>query len=274
MKHKSSLLMKNILVPLGLSEKSVDIARLQYAIDFAKELGGTVYAVQVFRELPRSGSLPSVNETLKDISASGIEEKFTEVDKKGVDVIALPLESDLLEAIPEFNLKHSIDLIVLGSESDNVNNPYFLGETSGSLVKKTEIPVLIIPENYSFRPISKILMAIKSGVVKKQGSLVPVKEILSTFEAEIKLLQIKTADFLPEDLEFHKDLAELISSYKSSENATLFQGVLEHLNENNPDLLCVFRRKRGFFGKLWEENKILKKDFESRIPLLVLKGAN
>lgn len=265
--------MKNILVPLGLSKNSVSIARLQYAIDFAKELGGTVYAVQVFKELPRSGSLPSVNETLKDISATTIEEKLAQVDKKGVTVTALPLEGDLLEAIPEFNLKHSIDLIVLGAESDDIKMPYFLGETSGSLVKKTEIPVLIIPENYEFKPISKILMAIKSGIIKKETTLNPIKEILSTFNADIKLLQVKTAEYLPEDSEFQKDLATLISSYKSSENGTLFQGVLEHLNENNPDLLCVLRRNRGFFGKLWEDNKVLKKDFESRIPLLVLKGA-
>ncbi|WP_298547173.1 universal stress protein [uncultured Aquimarina sp.] len=265
--------MKNILVPLGLSENSVSIARLQYTIDFAKELGGTVYAVQIFKELPRSGSIPSVNQTLKDISVTTIEEKFAQVDKKGVDLIALPLEGDLLEAIPEFNLKHSIDLIVLGAESHDIKNSYFLGETSGSLVKKTEIPVLIIPENYVFKPINKTLMAIKSGVIKKQNALNPIKEILSAFNSEIKLLQVKTKDFLPEDVEFQKDLAEIITSYKSSENATLFQGVLEHLNENNPDLLCVFRRRRGFFAKLWEENTILKKDFESRIPLLVLKGA-
>ncbi|MFD2563421.1 universal stress protein [Aquimarina rubra] len=266
--------MKNILVPLGISQNSVSIHRLQYAIDFAKELGGTVYVVQAFKELARSGSLPSVNETLKDISVTTIEEKIAQVDTKGVDLIALPLEGDLLEAIPDFNLKHSIDLIILGAESDDIKEPYYLGETSGSLVKKTEIPVLIIPENYAFKTISKVLMAIKSGHIKKQNALAPIKEILSTFNAEIKLLQVKTADFLPEDLEFQKDLAALISSYKSSENATLFQGVLEHLNENNPDLLCVFRRNRGFFGKLWEENKVLKKDFESRIPLLVLKGAN
>jgi len=62
--------------------------------------------------------------------------------------------------------------------------------------------------------------------------------------------------------------------YKTSENGTLFQGVLEHLNENNPDMLCVFRRRRGFFAKLWEENTVLKKDFESKIPLLVLRGSD
>ncbi len=266
--------MKNILVPLGLSEKSITVSRLQYAIDLAKELSGTVYAVEVFKELPRSGSLPSVNKTLKEITSSLIEEMLSKLDHKGVDVIALPLEGELLEAIPKFNLENAIDLIVLGPENNTINDPYFLGDTSGSLVKKTEIPILIIPENYTFTPIKKVLMAVKSGNVKKKSALVPIKEILSTFNAEMKLLQVKTVDFLPEDSEFQKDLGEITSSYKSSENATLFQGVLEHLNENNPDMLCVFRRKRGFFAKLWEENTVLKKDFESRIPLLVLRGSD
>ncbi len=266
--------MKNILVPFGLSENSISISLLQYAIDLAKELGGTIYAVEVFKQLPRSGSLPSVNKTLKEITSSSIQEKLHGLDTKGVEVIALPLEGDLLEAIPKFNLEHSIDLIVLGAEKGDLNDPHFLGETSGSLVKKTEIPVLIVPANYVMKPIKKVLMAVKSGIVKKKNALAPIKEILSTFGAKINLLQVKTTNFLPEDYKLDKDLDEIASSYKSSENATIFQGVLEHLNENHPDLICVFRRKRGFFAKLWEENTVLKKDFESRLPLLVLRGAD
>jgi len=36
--------------------------------------------------------------------------------------------------------------------------------------------------------------------------------------------------------------------------------------------LCVVRRKRGFFTKKWEKNTILKKDFHSKRPVLVLSG--
>lgn len=266
--------MKNILVPWGLSENLITLQRIQYAIDLAKVLGGTVYVAQVFKELPRSGSLPTVNKTLKEITTSSIEEELSGLDRQGIEVVALPLEGDLLEAIPKFNLEKAINLLVLGPENGGVNDTYFLGETSGSLVKKTEIPVLIVPENYVFTSIKRVLMAVKSRKVKKKNALLPIKEILSTFEAEMKLLQVKTADFLQEDTEIQEDLQEIISTHKTSENATLFQGVLEHLNENDPDLLCVFRRKRGFFTKLWEENTVLKKDFESRIPLLVLRGSD
>jgi hypothetical protein len=44
----------------------------------------------------------------------------------------------------------------------------------------------------------------------------------------------------------------------------------------NPDIICVFRRKRGFFEKLWNDvtldHSLSKANFESRVPLLVLKG--
>ena len=42
------------------------------------------------------------------------------------------------------------------------------------------------------------------------------------------------------------------SNITKTENATTFQGVLEHFQANSPDMLCVVRRKRGFFIKKWE----------------------
>ena len=56
-----------------------------------------------------------------------------------------------------------------------------------------------------------------------------------------------------------------------TENATTYQGVLEHFQSQHPDLLCVFRRKRGFFKKLWEKNTILKSEFFVKIPVLMLR---
>ncbi len=65
---------------------------------------------------------------------------------------------------------------------------------------------------------------------------------------------------------------EITSDLILTENATIFQAVLEFLHEEDPDIICVIRRKRGFFKKLWEQDVVKKVDFESKIPLLVLKG--
>lgn len=74
------------------------------------------------------------------------------------------------------------------------------------------------------------------------------------------------------DFELKKEIKTIVNSITETENATTFQGVLQHLQSFNPDVLCVVRRKRGFFTQKWENNVILKKDFSSNIPVLVLSG--
>jgi len=115
-------------------------------------------------------------------------------------------------------------------------------------------------------------MAVKSGKIKLQSTLEPLQKIKDSFNSKLNLLQVITPTLSENNIPIHHDL-ELIASKKiKTENATIFQAVLEFLHGENPDLICVIRRKRGFFKKLWEEDVVKKVDFESKIPLLVLKG--
>ena len=165
-----------------------------------------------------------------------------------------------------------IDLIVMGPKSNSIKEEVFLGSTSGSVVKQSNIPVLIVPEAYVFKPFNAILTAFRTGIVNKENVLDPLKFIKNKFNPVINLLLVKTPKHVDEDLILNEELESLKSSLTITENATTFQGVLEHFQSHQPDMLCVFRRKRGFFNKLWEKNTILKKEFHCNIPLLVLGG--
>ncbi|MFD2543001.1 universal stress protein [Lacinutrix gracilariae] len=263
--------MKNILVPIGASKNAKNT--LQYAIDFAEVMHADVYVFRSFSVAPKAGAIINVDSIVAREQVANVKEVVDQIDTKNVTVKIISAKGGVVDSIETINKELGVDLIIVGQRPNDLQESYYLGRTPGSIVKQTDIPVLIIPEDYAFTPIKKILTAIKSGVVSKKDALLPLEEVLITFKANMHLLQVKTQTFLPEDLEFYSELAALTSSYNSSENATLFQGVLEHLNKQNPDIICVFRRKRGFFKKLWEQNTIKKVDFESRVPLLVLKGA-
>jgi len=263
--------MKNILVPIGSSNNANNT--LQYAIDFAEVMQADVLVFRAFSLAARAGAIINIDDIVAREQKAHVKEVVSKVDRKNVDVKIVAAKGNVVDSIEAVDKELGIDLIIVGPRPNDLQESYFLGKTPGSIVKQTDIPVLIIPENYTFKPVKKILTAIKSGIIKKDNALLPIEKIMSAFDSKMHLLQVKTKDFLPEDLEFYSELAAITSSYNSSENATLFQGVLEHLNKQNPDILCVFRRKRGFFKKLLEQNTIKKVDFESRIPLLVLKGA-
>ena len=262
--------MKHILVPIGSTENSKNT--LQYAIDFAKEIDAKVFVMRAYRMLSKAGSFVNADATMQRETNLYLRSMVESCDTKNVTVKLITAKGDVLDSINSINRELGIDLIVIGPKSNSIKDEVFLGRTSGSIVKQTEIPMLIIPEGYKYISVRRILTAFKSGVINTENVLAPLEKIVSKFVANSTLLLVKTPNYTAEDLVLDAKLEAINDDFITSENATTFQGVLENIKIQNPDMLCVFRRKRGFFKKLWESNTILKKDFHSNVPLLVLSG--
>lgn len=262
--------MKNILVPVGSSKNAV--SHLQYAVDFAKSFGAKLYIVQVYNVYTKAGTMIKVDHILERESQEFLNNLVSQIDTKGVEVVTKVLKGKLIDTLELACKAADIDLILVEPRTNSIKDEVFLGKTSGKIIKQTQIPALIVPEGYTFKPITRILMAVKSAIIKKEGVLEPLKDIQSKFNAVTSLLLVKTPYYNEGDFEVNAELSNLVNNTTTTENATTFQGVLEHFKSNDPDMLCVVRRKRGFFTKKWEKNTILKKDFHSTRPVLVLSG--
>jgi len=262
--------MKNILVPVGSSKNAK--SHLQYAVDFAKAFGAKLYIVQVYNVYTKAGTMIKIDHILERESKEFLNNLVSQIDTKGVEVSTRTFKGKLVDTIELVCKKGEIDLIILEPRTNSIKDEVFLGKTSGKIIKQTQIPALIIPEGYTFKPITRVLMAVKSAIIKKEGVLLPLKSIHNNFKAIISLLLVKTPYYNEGDFEINEELEGIINNTTTTENATTFQGVLEHFKSNDPDMLCVVRRKRGFFTKKWEKNTILKKDFHSPRPVLVLSG--
>ena len=260
--------MKNILVPVGSSANSV--SNLQYAIDLAKHINANVYVVSVFQEFSKVGGLSKVNTILKEESENRLDEVVSLVDKKGVPIIAHPIKGEVLESIGRINKQIPIDLMVLAPRSNSIKEEVYLGKTSGKLLKHTNIPILVVPEGAKFQPPKTMLMAFKNGTFEHDELLEAVRKFKQRFGTEVHVLHVETPETTEEMKNVSENLKELQTSYTQVEAATTFQAVIEYFQHFHPDMLCVVRRKRGFFKKLWEKNEILKREFYTSKPLLVL----
>lgn len=261
--------MKNILVPIGSSDGGV--TTLQYAIDLAQKIDANVYVISVFQEFSRVGGMSKVNTLLKEESENRIDTVLNSVDKKDVSVIAHPIKGGVLEGVQRFNKHVPVDLMVLSPRSNSQGEDEFLGRTTGKLVKETDIPILIVPKDEVFVAPEKILMAFKNGKFPKKKILDPIYKLQKRFDSKLHLLHVEIPESTPEMLEVSGKIKKISESYTTSKNATTYQGVLEHYQSHEPDMICVVRRKRGFFKKLWEANAVLKKDFYTTKPLLILR---
>lgn len=263
--------MKNILVPIGSNKNAKNT--LQYAIDFAVGTNAKIYVIHVFGVSKMASSMKNIDSVLEKDSEHELDEVLNQIDKKGVEIISKSIKGNVIDSIERVANQLHVDLIISSAKSISTDDKVYLGKIAGGLIKDTQLPVLVIPKNYQFKKVSKILMAIKSGIISSNNMLAPLKNVINRFNSKLDLLRVVTPSSLSEDTQLNEELEELKTNYKTSENATIFQGVLEHIHEANPDMLCVIRRKRGFFKRLWEDDRVYKKDFESRMPLLILKGA-
>lgn len=262
--------MQHILVPIGFTESAENT--LQYAIDFASEINAKVFVFRAYSVQSKAGTMINLDTIIERETNLYLRTMVKSVDKKNVDVKLISAKGSVVDSVNNIDDELGIDLIIVGAKSNSIKEEIFLGKTAGSLVKNSNLPLLTVPEGYKYQPVNSVLIASKSGIVKRKSALRPLQFVIKRFGAKLDLLLVKTPNYTEEDLVIHKDLDKLKSTLTVSENATTFQGVLEHIKSFNPDMLCVFTRKRGFFKKLWEKNIILKEEFFANVPLLILKG--
>ncbi|MEO9511163.1 MAG: universal stress protein [Flavobacteriaceae bacterium] len=260
--------MNNILVPLGTSPNSSNT--LQYAIDFASHFGAKVFVMDVFSVTSTAGSLANVEEKIAKSSKEHLKAVIDEVSTKNIEIKIATYNGDIIDGLKSIDKELGIDLIVIAPRSNAIEEELYLGNTSGRIVKQTNIPTLLVPKGTVFNPILKIMTAFGSGILKRNRILNPLIAIKDKFRAEISLLLVKRPGYSEEDLQVNTALLDLSQKLNITDHATTYLGVLEHFQKEQPDLLCVFRRKRGFFKKLWEKNTIPKSEFFVPIPVLVL----
>ncbi len=260
--------MKNILVPIGSSSNSIN--NLQYGIDLAAAFGANVYVVSVFQEFSKVGGLSKVNTLLKEETENRLNDVISKVDSKGVQIIAHPIKGDVLENINRVNKQIPIDLMILAPRSNSIKEGVYLGKTSGKLLKQTNIPLIVVPEGAKFTPPTNILMAFKNGNFENEETLDALIKIINKFDAKLNVLHVETPETTEEMVAVSQNLENLQTTYKRTENASTFQAVIEYFQTFEPDMICVIRRPRGFFKKLWEKNEIMKNEFYTSKPLLVL----
>lgn len=262
--------MKHILVPIGSTQSAQNT--LQYAIDFAADINAKILVFRAYSVQTKAGTIINIDSIIERETNLYLRTLVNAVDTKNVSVKLISAKGSVVDSVLTIDEELGIDLIIVGAKTNSIKEEIFLGRTAGSLVKQTDITVLTVPENYVYKPIKNVLMAFKSGIVKSKTALKPLQFIVAKFQPSVNMLLVKTPNYTEEDLLLHNDLKKLKSTLTVTENATTFQGVLEHIKTHNPDMLCVFRRKRGFFTKLWEKNTILKEEFHTTVPLLILKG--
>ncbi|CAN0592207.1 unnamed protein product, partial [Ectocarpus sp. 12 AP-2014] len=148
--------MMNILVPIGTSTNANET--LQYAVNFAEDFGADIYVMEVFNVSGKTGTLTNVTQKVTENSKERLKEVIATVDTKDVSIKIASFNGELKDGLREIDKGIGIDLIILAPRSNDIQEEYYLGHTSGAIIKRTNIPTLIVPKGTAYKSFENILV--------------------------------------------------------------------------------------------------------------------
>lgn len=142
--------MKNILATIDFSynEKLV----MDMAVNMAKAFGGKIWLLHVVPPEPEFIGFGVGPQYVRDSRAAELRkerrlmnEYAEQMQEKGVDAQGLVIEGATVDMILDKAEKLDIDLIITGHHEHNFVYKAFFGSVAKGVVKKTKIPVLLVP---------------------------------------------------------------------------------------------------------------------------------
>ncbi len=144
--------MKNILVAIDLDQN--DQVLLEKAIQFAKPFNSKVWLMHIAAPEPDFVGYEGASQYLRDHRAGELRKEHKLIQKhadyleeQGVDSDGLLIQGATVEMIMEESKKLNIEMIIIGHHDRSFLYKAILGSVSAQVIKRTNIPVLIIPIN-------------------------------------------------------------------------------------------------------------------------------
>lgn len=276
--------MKRLLVPVDFSEISDNV--LLYAVKLANYLGADLMLLHVNPLPVYNGEYNMLSFSITDaLEASLIllkekAERLTETQFLKYSVTYYVEIGDLKAHIIDYSERYHIDLIIMGITShDSKMTRILFGSTAVSLSKKSHVPVLIIPQNCSYKNIKTIAYASEyDAKYMSHDYLKTVKKLCRLFDANLNILHVIPENYLINEMEAKVDLCieksmEKIphKTYILVEDSTS-EALIDFVYTHNVDAILLEPKQHSVWHRILYSSITKEVAFESPIPILCVES--
>lgn len=268
--------MQKILVPTDFSKASENA--LKYAIDLANRFGSTLTLVNTFKVYSTAGMLISVEAHMKDEAARDMLELVKRVepllrDDRGARLETQLAHGDAVPTIAKIADKGKYDLIVMGTHGSSAVEEIFSGSVTNGVIKESKVPVLAIPDDFTYRSISRVVLALDAGPISGDHVLKGLRELIRAYQPDIRVFHhLESGE---EEEKLHPSVSEQLRDVECSvhyavDADSVNDSINEFVRSEKADLLCLIHRNRNFWQNLFHTSVTSREAFDSPVPLLVL----
>lgn len=268
--------MKTIIVPTDYSENAWYAT--EYAAHVAQKTNAGIILFHgidlplITTEVPVD--LPSLDELNRHHMARLQEIKTQLINKYHIQVTCKLSVGSVTEVLNRFFKEEKADLIIMGLRGTNPMGRLLMGSVTSTLLKRGNLPILVIPRDFSYKNIKHIMLACDFDFT---CSLSPLRDIAQAFGAQVEVLRLPQpmpAGHSPERTvnytEFENQLSGVKLEYTYLYGEDIQKGIDQSVCESHSDLLVMVPHKYSFFERMFDKNNITKMAFHTKTPLLAL----
>lgn len=266
--------MNNILIPIDFSDNSINA--LKYAINIANRFNSNIILLHCF-EFKESIDIWADFESRIRREANEelakIRKQFQSSLFRDTSLEVRVVEGNTVDNILKIASVNRVDMIVMGTQGASGFKQLFLGSNTTAVLKKAKIPVLVIPNNFTYRPIKEIAFAIDSKKIDRTETIQILKNMAISYKAHITAYHlIELLENVGGDLDLPLYLKSIPYEIIQTTDWKEVNGKInQYVAKSNADLLCMIHHKRSFLENIFHSSATEKEAFNSPVPLLVLQ---
>ncbi len=267
--------METILIATDFSTASRNASL--YGVQLAKALNANIILFNAYKVPPPA---PAFNASISryDIMMQTDKRLLDEadfLDPKRTLIEIICDEGMAEDAIINIANEKKADLIITGMKGSGKNFKKIFGSTATSLVKNTSIPVIIVPEDASFKNPDTVVFAGDNIDLDKD---VPqqLKEITQLFKSKLYVVRViknKNEEWF-EVSDTPQKLNKIVqmpdTSFQYPVDKDIRHALNEFINAHHADMLVMVPHKHEWLERLFRKSETKDMIFHTRIPLLVL----
>lgn len=273
-------MIKTILAAVDFSDASFNAAN--YAASLANIFDAELILVHAYMnpmaiDQMRSDLSGQLNKELSAVLEDFIQENVEIIKKKfTVKVGSFVKEGSTAAVLDDCIHTHKADLVIMGMKGKGKSKSLF-GSTTMAHIRKSQVPVLVIPEKATFKSIETITLASDFDGETGIGNYDLLKTIAERNKAFIQILNVRKQGlkFSPSEMEAKLKTSfafnEINHRFFTVEDDEVDEGIEEFLEEKPSDMLVMLSRKHNFFHRLFGKVHTRKMIYETEIPLLILQ---
>jgi nucleotide-binding universal stress UspA family protein len=251
-------------------------------LHFAKNYGASLHVVHSFL-MPPTGTavMVDITDILQKNAEEGLAKLREQIEKielaKGIAIKYEAIYGAVTDVLERCAKKEKIDLIIMGTQGASGITEKFLGSNTSAAAKHLKTPLLAIPAEKPYKPISKVVIATDLHKVKNPEQFDIVERIAAQNEAVIRFLHVRHTDKTIDlaESEAYKSQMAKVFDRKTPVFTFIFdndieEGLSEALEKDGTDLLVVVQHERGFFQSLFHSSISQQLVNEAALPVLVL----